>query len=273
MNFIYWTLLILVIIYLGIALFYYFFQNRFIFARFGIYGKYRFRLDIPHKEIMLKSEEGETLHGLWIKVKNPKGLLIYFHGNTGSLKRWGKTAAEFTNYGYDVLAPDYRGYGKSTGKPSEVNLINDAHIFYQFALKRYKEEDIVVYGRSLGSGVAVQLAATVKPRIVFLETPFSSILEVVQSTLPFIPFKLLLKYPFMSIDYIERVKSEIVILAGKIDTQVPYKSSLKLYNKVAHRKDVHFYSFKKGDHNTLASFKKYKRVMEEFLCGKKGFDS
>jgi len=248
-----------------LCLFYYFFQNRLIFVRYGIYGKYRFRLDKPHKEILLKSEEGETLHGLWIKVDKPKGLLIYFHGNTGSLKRWGKNAALFTKYGYDVLAPEYRGYGKSTGKPSEKALINDAHIFYDFALEHYSEKNIVLYGRSLGSGVAVQLAATKNAKLVVLETPFSSLLDVIQSNVPFIPFKYLLKYPFKSIDHIDKVKSEILVLAGKIDTQVPYKSSLELYNKVAERKDTHLYSFKRGDHNTLSSFKKFNRIMEEYL--------
>ena len=250
---------------MGICLFYYFFQNRLIFARYGIYGKYRFRLDIPHKEILLKSEEGDSLHGLWIKVEKPKGLLIYFHGNTGSLKRWGKTAAQFSEYGYDVLAPEYRGYGKSTGTPTEKHLIDDAHIFYNFALKHYQEKDIVLYGRSLGSGVAVQLAATKNARLVILETPFSSLLDVIQSNLPFIPFKFLLKYPFKSVDHIENIKSEIVFLAGKIDTQVPYKSSLALYDKVADRENTYLYSFKRGDHNTLASFKKFKKIMEEYL--------
>jgi len=172
---------------------------------------------------------------------------------------------EFTDYGYDVLAPEYRGYGKSTGKPSEKHLINDAHIFYNFALKHYEENEIVLYGRSLGSGVAVQLAATKNARLIILETPFSSLLDVIQSNLPFIPFKYLLKYPFKSIDHIDKIKSEIIVLAGKIDTQVPYKSSLALYNKVADRENTHLYSFKRGDHNTLSSFKKFKRVMEEYL--------
>lgn len=265
MNYIFWIILILVIIYLGVCLFYYLFQNRLIFVRYDIKGKYKFELKKKYKEIMLKSAEGETLHGLWMKNNNTKGLILYFHGNTGSLKRWGKTASHLTDFGYDVLAPDYRGYGKSTGKPNEENLIADADVFYQFALKHYKEEDIVIYGRSLGSGVAVQLAAKTNPKLVILETPFSSLVDVISANIPFIPFRLLLKYPFYSIDYIDKIKSKIVILAGTKDTQVPYKSSLKLYNKVAKNGNIRIYTFKKGDHNTLSSFKKYKKAMEENL--------
>lgn len=265
MNYFFWIILIIVIIYLGVCLFYYLFQSRLIFVRYDIKGKYRLKLESEHEEIMLKSEEGETLHGLWMKRENSKGLILYFHGNTGSLKRWGKIASKLTEFGYDVLAPDYRGYGKSTGRPSEENLIADAEVFYRFALEKYKEEDIVIYGRSLGSGVAVQLAATKNAKLVVLETPFASLLDVVSSLLPFIPFKLLLKHPFLSIDYIDKIKSPIIILAGSKDTQVPYKSSLKLYNKVADREDVKLYTFKKGDHNTLSTFKKYDRAMRENL--------
>ena len=265
MNLILWIALLIVGTYVGVCLFYYFFQNRLIFVRYDIKGKYRFRLSQPHEEILLKSKEGETLHALWMKTKNPKGLILYFHGNTGSLKRWGKIASHLTDYGYDVLAPDYRGYGKSTGRPSEENLIADAHIFYAFALKHYKEKNIVIYGRSLGSGVAVQLAAVNHPKLVILETPFAILLEVVSSLLPFIPFRLLLKHPFKSIDYIEKIDSPIVIMAGTKDTQVPYRSSLRLYNRVASRDNAFFYAFNKGEHNTLATFKKYKQVMIDHL--------
>lgn len=265
MNIIAWSILILFLVYLGICLFYYLFQERLIFVRYDIKGKYRFKLEKEHKEILLKSNEGETLHGIWMKTPQAKGLIIYFHGNTGSLKRWGKIASKLTDYGYDVLAPEYRGYGKSTGRPSEENLIADSHVFYDFACEHYSEKDIVIYGRSLGSGVAVQLAATKQARLVILETPFASLLDVVSTILPFIPFRFLLKYPFKSIDHISKIPSEIIIMAGTKDTQVPFKSSVKLYDKVADRDDVTFYTFKKGEHNTLSSFKKYNKVMEENL--------
>lgn len=265
MNYFLWICFGLVIVYIGICLFYYLFQSRLIFVRYDIKGKYKLKLSQDHDEILLKSEEGETLHGLWMKVEKSKGLIIYFHGNTGSLKRWGEIAATLTKYGYDVLAPDYRGYGKSTGVPSEENLIKDADVFYNFALKNYDEEKIVIYGRSLGSGVAVQLAAKQNARLVILETPFASLLDVIKTMFPFIPFQMLLKHPFKSIDHIEAVTSPIVIMAGIKDSQVPYKSSMKLYSKVKDRANVNFYTFKKGDHNTLSSFKKFKRVLSQYL--------
>ena len=265
MNIIAFTALILLLIYCGICLFYYLFQERLIFVRYDIKGKYRFKLEKDHREILLKSAEGETLHGIWMKTEKPKGLIIYFHGNTGSLKRWGKIAAKFTDFGYDVLAPEYRGYGKSTGKPSEKNLIADAQIFYNFALEHYQEKDIVIYGRSLGSGVAVQLAADKNAKLLILETPFASLLDVVSSILPFIPFRFLLKYPFKSIDHIDKVPSKIIVMAGTKDSQVPFKSSQKLFQKIAYRDDATFYEFERGEHNTLSSFKKYTQILEDNL--------
>ena len=147
----------------------------------------------------------------------------------------------------------------------ERHLIADAELFYRHALERFAEKDIVIYGRSLGSGVAVQLAKEHHPKLLMLETPFASLLDVVRSLLPFLPFKLLLKEQFDSYSYIDKVSCPIVIMAGSKDTLVPYKSSQRLFSKISNRDDAFFYTFKQGEHNTLSSFKKYHRVLEEYL--------
>ena len=265
MTYLKWTLIILLLAYLAVCLFYFLFQKRFIFVRYGLSGKYKFKLDADFKEIILHSPDNESLHAIHMYVEEPKGLLIYFHGNTGSLKRWAKIAATFTEYGYDVLAPDYRGYGKSTGSPSEKFLIKDAEQFYRYALEHYNEEKIVLYGRSLGSGVAVQLAQGKKARLLMLETPFASLMDVVKSLLPFLPFKYLLKEEFNSFEYINNVDMPIVIMAGSKDSLVPYRSSVRLFSRISKRENAFFYTFKQGEHNTLASFRKFHRVMDEYL--------
>jgi pimeloyl-ACP methyl ester carboxylesterase len=194
-------------------------------------------------------------------------VIVYFHGNTGSLKRWGKIAAEITRFGYDVLAPDYRGYGKSTGKPSEKKLIEDSRLFYEEAKNTYAAEQIVFFGRSLGSGVAVQLAAQVKPQKLILETPFYSLLDVVQSRFKIFPFKWLLRHPFYSNIHIQRVQSPILILHGKKDSIVPFSSAKKLFGLVKDRHNVSFQVFKYGGHNDLSTFPKYTKAIAEFLDG------
>ena len=265
MEYLKWIIISIAGLYFILGALYYLFQDRFIFVRYDLKGKYDLTIKESHKELLLKSDDGATLHGLWIKAEKPKGLIIYFHGNTGSLKRWGKVATQLTDYDYDVLAPDYRGYGKSTGKPSEKVLIQDAELFYNAALEHYTEDQIVIYGRSLGSAVAVQLAAKTNPKLLILETPFNSLLDVARSQVPIFPYKLMLKHHFRSDLFIEQVKSPIVFMHGTRDSQVRYKSALKLYNRVSDREDVIFQTFKGGDHNNLSSYSEYNKILTEVL--------
>lgn len=252
-------------IYMLMGLLYFIFQERMIFVRYDIKGKYIVKLKKDHHEILLKAPDGNSLHALWIKRKNPKGLILYFHGNTGSLKRWGKIAAKLTDFGYDVLAPDYRGYGKSTGNPSEKALIVDAKLFYQKALDHYAPEQIIFYGRSLGSGVAVQLATQTDPKLVILETPFYSLLDVVHSKLPIYPYRLMLRHPFLSNRYIRQIKCPITMMHGSRDLLVYYRSAAKLYRLVADRPDVFFHTFEGGGHNDLSTFPKYQKILNDLL--------
>lgn len=265
MEYIKWIIISIVGLYFILGILYYLFQDRFIFVRYDLKGKYDLAINEEHKELLLKSEDGATLHALWIKAENPKGLIIYFHGNTGSLKRWSKVAAQLNEYGYDVLAPDYRGYGKSTGKPSENVLIQDAKLFYNTALEQYSEEQIVIYGRSLGSAVAIQLAAKTNPKLLILETPFNSLLDVARSQVPVFPYKLMLKHPFRSDLFIEQVKSPIIFMHGTRDSQVRYKSALKLFSKVSDREDAMFQTFIGGEHNNLSSYSEYTKILTEVL--------
>ena len=260
-----WIIIILIALYFIIGLLYYLFQNRFIFVRYDIKGKYSLNLEQNHTELLLKAKDGETMHALWIKAENPKGLIIYFHGNTGSLKRWGKVAAELTSFGYDILATEYRGYGKSTGNPSEKRIIADAELFYDFALEHYPENQVVIYGRSLGSSVAIQISAKHNPRCLILETPFYNLMNVAWNQIPIYPYHLMLRHKFKSNYFIKYVKSPILFMHGTNDRQVRYKSARRLYNLVADRKNVSFHTFKEGGHNNLSTYDKYDRVLEEIL--------
>jgi uncharacterized protein len=131
------------------------------------------------EEIALPSDDA-VISALYFNADHPKGVVLYFHGNAGSLRSWGAVAASFVGRGYDVLMPDYRGYGKSSGWiASEQMLHDDAAVAYQYLLGRYPEDQIVVYGRSIGSGIATYLAKTHRPRMLILETPYFSLKEIV----------------------------------------------------------------------------------------------
>ena len=122
---------------------------------------YPFRFDTPFEELFLKVDEEVTLNALYFEHKShdKQGVVLYLHGNAGSLAGWGDVASDFVGLGYDVLLVDYRGFGKSTGQLySEKDLFADAQFCYNYLTSKYTADEIVIYGRSLGSGPASYLA-------------------------------------------------------------------------------------------------------------------
>ena len=154
----------------------YFFQEKFIFRPEKLRQDFEFKYDAPFKELFFDVMPGVRINGLHFYRDTPKGLILYFHGNTRSIKGWSKYAKDFTRCGYDVLMIDYRGFGKSTGKRSEENMnIDSAFIYNRMRAKfGYKEENMVIYGRSLGSGFACKLASNHKPKMLILDAPYYS---------------------------------------------------------------------------------------------------
>ena len=115
------------------------------------------------KEYNLEIKEGVVINGLHFKAENSKGVVYYLKGNSKSIKGWGKFAVDFTIHGYDVIMIDYRGFGKSTGKMSQQSMKDDALLVYDKLKERVKEENIIVYGRSLGTGLALSLIHISEP--------------------------------------------------------------------------------------------------------------
>ena len=264
------TGLVLLAVYIGLCIFYYIVQERLIFVRFRLPQHYSFRFPGKHTEEQLRTADGALLHALHFHSPASKGIVLYFHGNTGSLKRWGKVAPRFTAEGLDVLMPDPRGYGKSRGDLSEAALHADADLWYAHLRKSWPEEKIIIYGRSLGSGLAVPLAADHRPRCLILETPFANLIEVARFYLRILPYEVLLKYRFRNDKCIHRVKCPVYIFHGQRDRVVPYSSALKLYGMIPATVHRELFTFPKGAHSDLARFKRFNLKMREILRGPEG---
>lgn len=257
---------LLLVAYVSTALFYYLFQERFIFVRYQLAPRSRFPFKYPFEERYLVAADGVRLHALYFKAEAPRGVLLYFHGNTGNLRRWGKLAPRFTALGYDVLMPDHRGYGKSGGGLSARALHGDALAWYDTLKEQWGEDRIVLYGRSLGSGMAVPVAANRSPRLLVLETPFANLYDVARNFLWILPYKLLLRYPFRNDLAIRRVRCPVHIFHGKRDDVVPYTSALKLYSLVPTTVHREMHTFAKGRHSDLARFVRFNREMRRILA-------
>lgn len=242
----------------------YFFQEKLIFLPSQLPQDYAYSFELPHEEFNLKTEDGAVLNGLHFKNSDPKGVILYFHGNAGDLSRWGEIALYFVEKQYDVVIMDYRTYGKSTGKLSPEALFDDAQLFYNYSLEQYDESRMTLYGRSLGTGIATHLAATNSPKQLVLETPFYSLLDVAKSMFPILPVSLFLKYTFPSFEYMQYVSCPITIFHGTSDSVVPYESGNKLYDAIPHERKT-FFTVDKGEHNNLVSFPQYHEGIKTVL--------
>ena len=158
----------LIAIYLMIGTALYFLQEKILFRPTVLNQTYVYKFSNPFEELFLKADDKAVINALHFKAENPKGVILYFHGNAGNLSRWGNITEYFVEMNYDVLVMDYRTYGKSTGALSERALYSDAQLCYDYLKNNYNESEITVYGRSLGTGIAAYIAAKNKPKQLIL---------------------------------------------------------------------------------------------------------
>jgi len=251
------------ILFLILLLAAYFFQHRLIFFPTTLPADHEFRFNIPVDEIFLPAPEGVIAHALYFKAKDPRGAVLFFHGNAGDLSGWGSVAEPFVSHGYSVLMPDYRGYGKSIGALSEQALHEDARLALEHLQKDFPDEKIVIYGRSIGSGLAVPLAAGLPLKALVLETPYTSLMDVAKVHYPIIPADLLLRFRFNSAKAIGDVICPIHIIHGTADQVIPYELGRKLAEKAPGT--VSFHSVPNGGHNDLELYPEHQRMLDEVL--------
>lgn len=181
------------------------------------------------EEAILVTADGEKLIAWHVPPQDAKPVVIYFQGNAGALDLRAGRFKWLTADGIGLLAVSYRGYGGSTGKPSEAGLIRDALAAYAFAIERYPAKRIVLWGESLGTGVAVALAADHKIGGIILDAPFTSTVDVGAAAYPFVPVRWLMKDRFHSDERIASVKASLLVLHGELDRIVPIAFGEKLF--------------------------------------------
>jgi fermentation-respiration switch protein FrsA (DUF1100 family) len=202
------------------------------------------------KEEKLVTADGETILVWHIPPRDEtKPVVVYFHGNGGALNLRAQRFARLALEGFGVVGVSYRGYGGSSGSPSEPGLIADGIAAYEFAVKRYSAKRVALWGESLGTGVAVAVASEAPVAKLVLETPFTSAVDVGASVYPFLPVRWLMKDQFRSDLRIGSVKAPVLVLHGENDGVVPIRFGEKLYGMIASEKK--FARFKAGQHYDL----------------------
>jgi fermentation-respiration switch protein FrsA (DUF1100 family) len=181
------------------------------------------------EEVTLTSSDGEKLIAWHVPPQGTKPLVIYFQGNAGALDLRAGRFRWLIADGTGLVALSYRGYGGSTGRPSEAGLIDDAAAAYDFAAARYPARRIVVWGESLGTGVAVALAAEREVGGIILDAPFTSLADVGAAAYPFVPVRWFIKDTFHSDERITHVSAPLLVLHGERDRIVPIRFGQKLF--------------------------------------------
>ncbi|WP_194847147.1 alpha/beta hydrolase [Candidatus Neptunochlamydia vexilliferae] len=244
-------------------------QEAMLFHKRTLPSDYAFTFKEPFDELFLETDQDARINALHFKIDNPKGVVLYFHGRGGNLGgKWGPVVREFTSRGYDLFIMDYRGFGKSTGKLSEKGICHDADYCYSYLLDQYREEQIVVYGRSLGTGIATYVASHHDPKNLVLEAPYFSILDLTPRQLPYLPrflVPMILKYHFRTDKWIVRVDSPIHIFHGTHDELVPYDSSTRLLKLLKNKQDAVLVSIENGKHSRLRHHPSYQKALDKIL--------
>jgi hypothetical protein len=202
------------------------------------------------QEVWLDTADGERVIAWHVPPRGDKPVVIYFHGNGGALNLRVDRFQRLTAEGFGLLGLSYRGYGGSTGKPTEAGLIADARAAYAFAAERYSR--IVLWGESLGTGVAVALAAEKPVERLILDAPFTSTVDVAANVYWFLPVRLLMKDQFRSDLRIQLVKAPVLILHGEADGIIPIGYGERLFAMVPGKKQM--MRFPRGSHNDLDEF-------------------
>ena len=222
---------------------------------------------LSFEDARFQAADGVRLHGWYLPHPNPRATVLFSHGNAGNLSHRADAMRVLNQLvGVSVLIYDYRGYGRSEGKPDEKGVLADARAARAWLAERedIAETDIVQMGRSLGGAVAVDLAAADGARALVLESTFTSMPDVAAWHYRWLPVRLLMHTRFDSLAKIDAYHGPLLLSHGDADTIVPYESGRKLFE--AANEPKHFLTIPDGDHNDFQPREYYQKLIE-FLDG------
>jgi alpha-beta hydrolase superfamily lysophospholipase len=192
-----------------------------------------------------------------------KGVVLYFHGNGGNVEHYSVAATNFTRNGYECWLWDYPGFGKSTGELGEQQLYDYALVLYKMARSRWPPLKIILYGSSMGTGIAAELADIRDCRLLVLESPFYSLESLAYRRLPIYPWGRMLRYHFPTNLHLPNVTAPVIIFHGTEDGTIPYANALRL--KPLLKPGDLFIPIDGAGHNDLRNFPLYREKLDSLL--------
>lgn len=222
---------------------------------------------LEYEDVNFRAADGVMLHGWYIPRRGASRTVLFFHGNAGNISHRGDSIAIFHRLGLNVFIFDYRGYGRSEGRPGESGLHADGRAAWNYltGARALPANRIVVFGRSLGGAVAARVAAEVQPGAVILESTFSSARDFAHLAFPLLSRLVVLRYHFNTAQHLEVLRRPLLVLHSPEDEIMPFTLGEKVF-AAAH--DPKMFVTLRGDHNNgfLLSQPGYEQAIGKFLA-------
>ena len=193
---------------------------------------------LAYDSLMLKTDDGETIHAWYVPCKPASGnggrTVLFCHGNGGNMANRLGTLLTFNELGFNTLVFDYRGYGRSSGTPSEQGTYSDAQACWDYLVseRQLQPSEIVLYGRSLGGAIASELAGRVTPSALVLESVFESMPAMASVVFPFLPISLFCRFKYDNTENVSKVRCPVMVAHSQEDATCPYDQGRRVYEAV-----------------------------------------
>jgi fermentation-respiration switch protein FrsA (DUF1100 family) len=224
------------------------------------------QLGIAYEEVNIRTSDDVLLHGWYVPVSRPRAVVLFFHGNAGNISHRLDSLKIFHDLNLSTFIFDYRGYGQSEGKVSEQGTYLDAEAAWLYLTKQRQiaPDNIVLFGRSLGAAVAAYLATKQNPKALIIESAFTSVPDMAGRVYPFLPVRLLTRYNYNTRQYVESIRSPILIIHSHDDEIIPFDNGRELYSAAHEPKS---FLELRGGHNDgfLISGRMYTGRMDAFI--------
>ncbi|MBE7173862.1 MAG: alpha/beta fold hydrolase [Williamsia sp.] len=259
-----WTK-VLIILYCIVGFAIYYFQDYFLFHPVPLARNHRYDFTIPHREVNIPYDAASNLNIVQFAAAGSpaRGVILYFHGNKKNISWYASRVPALTKWGYEVWMIDYPGFGKSTGRLTEPRLYEYANQLYKLARTRFEKEKILVYGRSMGTGIAAYLASRRDCRRLILETPYYSMHALMSHYLPIYPVSRMIHYRLPTFEYLPKVLAPVTIFHGTSDGVIPYSNAKQLQPLLKHADQ--FITVEGGSHNDLDKFPQMQQALDSLL--------
>lgn len=260
------AIFIVLFTYIGVLALLFFFQHKLMFHPSRLDKNLKLNLPGSYAEDFLQLSDDVTVHYLIQKVRSPRGVILYFHGNAGCLDSWGEVAYELaTKTNYDVWIVDYPGFGKSSeALPKNEKILLQMGLQLMSKIREtYPQLPLFLFGRSVGSGIAGTLARTEKIEGLILETPYTSLKDIARQYFPWVP-SALVRFDLDNLRIGEaKYQFQTLIIHGTDDEVIPFQFGQNLANKLGPR--CLFVAVHGGHHNDLTQSPEYWHQLVQFL--------